>query len=495
MQLNKVREDKMIKNDFELLHAHSTRKYKLAWALEILVVTIGLAISVTLALESRGFLGWSSIIVTVGPFVVVALVELCKIPLASALYFSRKSKILYLIFAIFVSAITFETLFNGFERNLASLNYEIDLKKLDIARAERTMEINEQKILDLETNINQKKDEVLSLRDDINSKYQKDISRIRSSRTQNESLLITTKNDIATIRAKIREMQTLKLAKTEEWIEKKKALFDRLAESGDSLSESVIKERQQLSKRISELEEEYSAALDEANFFTRQGVVSRYEKQIENLRNTLQSVTEKSLDSSNLTANIQSKQHQLDLVNKQYEMYLSDLDASIKEQKEQLKILEDNENRLHSATSSQLSKKINQRFQQKEKELGYIRKKESDVESENQNVFDKITELKNANFDIEHQISTFKHDLDFLIMSNQVYRIASYVDNAESADEISKESVKMVALIWFGSLAMVCSITGIILVLSSFHMRDMSIHRNQLHQEKLALDKPIDATL
>lgn len=485
----------MMKNDYELLNAHSTRKYKLAWALEILVVTIGLAISITLALESRGALGWSSIIVTVGPFVVVALVELCKIPLASALYFSRKSKILYLIFALFVSAITFETLFNGFERNLASLNYEIDIKKLDIARAVRTMEINEQKIRDLDENMSRAKEEIVFLRDDINNKYQKDISRIRASRTQNEDQLSITKKDIVSVRQKIREIQALKLAKTEEWIDKKKALFDRLAESGDSLSESIIKERQQLSKRITEVEDEYKLALDDATFFSRPGIIKRFEKQITNLRNTLQSVTEKSLDSGNLTANIEAKQQQLNLVNKQYEMYLSDLDTSITEQRQQLKLLESNESNLNSATSSQLSRKINQRFQQKEKELGYIRDKEVVSEQKYQSVFDKISDLKNANFDIEHQISAYKHELDFLIMSNQVYRIASYVDNAESAEDISKESVKLVAIVWFGSLALVCSITGIILVLSSFHMRDMSIRKNRLHQEQLALDKPIDNTL
>ena len=53
------------------------------------------------------------------PFIVVAMVELTKIPLATACYIAtnRAWKTAFAVALIVLSVITFETILNGFERN------------------------------------------------------------------------------------------------------------------------------------------------------------------------------------------------------------------------------------------------------------------------------------------------------------------------------------------------------------------------------------------
>ena len=61
-----------------------------------------------------------TVILAAIPFVIVAIVELTKIPLASACYFStsRLHKYAFGISLLLVSFITFETFANGFQLNL-----------------------------------------------------------------------------------------------------------------------------------------------------------------------------------------------------------------------------------------------------------------------------------------------------------------------------------------------------------------------------------------
>jgi hypothetical protein len=71
----------------------------------------------------------------------VAVTELTKIPFAQASYYTT-SKIWKSIFAfalILISFITFESAFNGFERNDASLNYAIDKLRNEVNKIDETL--------------------------------------------------------------------------------------------------------------------------------------------------------------------------------------------------------------------------------------------------------------------------------------------------------------------------------------------------------------------
>ena len=100
---------------------------RLAWSIEILVAIIGLFIGIIIIRGAQGVTDASDLLtkgislndLTIGMiFIIVAVVELTKIPLATAVYYSVRLswKILFLIALLLVNVSTFETIVTGFER-------------------------------------------------------------------------------------------------------------------------------------------------------------------------------------------------------------------------------------------------------------------------------------------------------------------------------------------------------------------------------------------
>ena len=121
---------------------------RLAWTVEVIAVLIGLTISIVVSIsanesylnqDSVSLIGnYSSVLVAGLPFLLIAVVELCKIPLTFA-FMAVKNVFwrgLFLFFVAFLCLITFETMLNGFERNFSNLNYAIDTRKNDIENVE-----------------------------------------------------------------------------------------------------------------------------------------------------------------------------------------------------------------------------------------------------------------------------------------------------------------------------------------------------------------------
>ena len=99
----------------------------MAWTVEILVAIIGICIAIIVIINAQGTqnledLAGRSIrlndITFGGIFFIVAIVELTKIPLATAVYYSVRIywKVIFLIGLLLVNVSTFETIVTGFER-------------------------------------------------------------------------------------------------------------------------------------------------------------------------------------------------------------------------------------------------------------------------------------------------------------------------------------------------------------------------------------------
>ena len=100
---------------------------RMAWSVEILVALIGLCIGIIIIRGAQGVTEASDLMargislndLTIGMiFIIVAVVELTKIPLATAVYYSVRLswKIIFLIGLLLVNVSTFETIVTGFER-------------------------------------------------------------------------------------------------------------------------------------------------------------------------------------------------------------------------------------------------------------------------------------------------------------------------------------------------------------------------------------------
>ncbi len=129
-----------------------------AWGVEFVAASIGVIIAVLVIFNTQqqikdlgGDTGpslYMGMFLGGLPFIIVAMIELTKIPLAQAAYLSR-SIIWRLVFAIgliFLMVITFETLLNGFERNFSQRTYAISKLKKDLLNTQEKIAHSEDEI-------------------------------------------------------------------------------------------------------------------------------------------------------------------------------------------------------------------------------------------------------------------------------------------------------------------------------------------------------------
>ena len=121
--------DKVFNKFFPQSQTGSKGKFllKMAWTVEILVAVIGICIAIIVVMQAQGSKNLDDLagravnlsdLTFGGIFFIVAIVELTKIPLATAVYYSVRIywKIIFLIGLILVNVSTFETIVTGFER-------------------------------------------------------------------------------------------------------------------------------------------------------------------------------------------------------------------------------------------------------------------------------------------------------------------------------------------------------------------------------------------
>jgi len=107
-------------NERELLDFNKSRAkklYKLAWIIEIVLVIVGIGVAVAQAAGYQDGRGLLQVFPIFGVFVVLAVVELAKIPAATVVFHARGwQRGLALAGLLVASLISFETVFNSFER-------------------------------------------------------------------------------------------------------------------------------------------------------------------------------------------------------------------------------------------------------------------------------------------------------------------------------------------------------------------------------------------
>ena len=128
---------------------------RMAWGVEILVAFIGLCVGILIIRGAQGVADVSDLTtkgvslndLTIGMiFIIVAVVELTKIPLATAVYYSVRLfwRIVFLIALILVNVSTFETIITGFEIRNREVTKIVDQKIVEYNSIKKQIEnINE----------------------------------------------------------------------------------------------------------------------------------------------------------------------------------------------------------------------------------------------------------------------------------------------------------------------------------------------------------------
>ena len=116
-----------------------------AWAVEILAASIGLIIAFTMAYDAYNNSEVKNVNTSINallgalPFLLIAIIEPTKIPLAGGLYKVKNWgwKILILFALLGLTAVTFETLFTGLERQVTNVTAQISRGKNSIQVLEK----------------------------------------------------------------------------------------------------------------------------------------------------------------------------------------------------------------------------------------------------------------------------------------------------------------------------------------------------------------------
>lgn len=457
----------LLDNDIGNLYKHSRFLRKIAWLVELIVVFIGLCISISLVVGGNNMTG--SLILS-APFVMISLVELTKIPFVIGLWNAKKSFLMYLVMIVFLCVITFETLLNGFERAFSSINNQIDLNEISISKIENNIQANDENILLALEGYQLQTQKISTNKEAVSKTYQQ---RYASAVRTNARLSKNIPELRKTLNIARNELIQLKIEKSDllkELSEKKEQRFKTvLTRSQDSVNVAQ-QERDRLLSQIEVLRKEKEVALADSNFFTSNSVKREYDGKIRYVEEQLGTINDKTITGQEQNIDVESVEF-LD----NYYADLLDLKADMIDQKQaDINYINDRYNAARRASNSNLTKQQARLAKQKETALRSLNKQLATVDTKFTDEKQYITELKKENNQFRFDIRVIQSETNSLALSNQIYRIASYVDNVTHYKEIKKDTLTMVGLIWFGSLALIGSITGIALTLSGLHLHRLA---------------------
>ena len=484
----------------KLRHRYGRALIRTAWGLEIVAAAIGLFIALATAFATHaeilaerpqiGAADWMTIFIGALPFVMVAIVELMKIPLATAFYLSeaRLWRLTFFIALVLLIGITFETMLNGFQRQyesrvylitelrteLTSLDDEIveagrrvsDLTTVTIAgvRDERSREISqiratesakldelgrrivEQRALLGQTATTTQRDEIERLRtqvDRLNQDMNNEVAALTSSydseRERDESAI---QNERDELNERIRRLD-------DQIAEGRRQLAQELERcAGDLLcfrteeirtqhveqEALIVTEKDKLSTDLAERSGLSSRTLRRDDLQKRIAAVrSRYDARIDGLESRLQSLVQETDDRESRSA------EKVDAVVAQLEVQRQDVEAE----------------------AERAIATIDERYRLRLEEV-------EDREG-------RISQLQGEIAERQLRKNELRKEINFRAKNNQIYQIAALWFGKESPVDVTKEELKFISTIWFGSLALVVALIGTVLALAGlvlqFHDR------------------------
>ena len=463
---------------------------RLAWVVEVLAVSIGFTISVVMGLATynsfeqsggAGFVeGTAAVLVTALPFVLIAVVELCKIPLVFAFMAVKNLfwRSLFLIFVLFLCLITFETMFNGFERNFANLNRAIDernLENADLESEKALLEMRRAQILkfteeDLIT-------EVTENRSAINDRFELQTAAI-NAQTRKELAAIDYSFE-PEIMDKIEALMATRDDYYDAWSKETALVEERFSAMLLNNISGSSDERDRLLQELEILKAEFEKERADASFFTETTVENRYRSLIAAKEAQLQQITLGYLGGDALTKQAQMEdrlRNQMQFVNSKYERRLREVNDRIDSNKQAII-----DRTLENET---LEQTIYNRAGRERRDFIKLRDSElAAIDAYEEEKYAELAVMAEQSFGIDEKIfalnsAILRNDTEIrqLINQNQIYRLAMYAYNIDEGTDVDKHMLATVALVWFGSLSVITAVTGVMLSLAGFYLRRYVLH-------------------
>lgn len=457
----------------------------LAWAVEIIAVLIGLMISIVVSMsanesytgqETSNLLGQSASVLVSGlPFLLVAVVELCKIPLTFAFMAVKNVfwRSLFLFFVAFLCLITFETMLNGFERNFSNLNYSIDTRKNNIENIDAEIELlNRRKERVQVFNADDLARETEARQFGIDEQYRTSVNRINS---ETETLVSSIDYSYQqTLDAEILGLMERRDSYYDDWNNERQHIEDRFSELLIGNLSDSRDERQRLLQELEALKREMNRELAAASFLTRAAVDSKYRRLIAAKNRQIDQITTGYLGGDALTKQATMEEQlkqQLAFATSKYQGRIDDINQRIENKQQEIIDQDDANARLQSDVLANADKSRASFLAIKLGQEGELSDYTSGKQSELDAISVQVHEIEDKVFLLQNDQRNVQAEINHMINQNQVYRLAMYAFGTESPTEVDRQMVGIVALIWFGSLALIASVTGVMLCLAGFYLR------------------------
>ncbi len=417
----------------------------------------------------------ASVLVAGLPFLLVAVVELCKIPLTFA-FISVEStswRLLFLFFVLFLCLITFETMFNGFERNFSNLNYAIDTYKNQIEDLDAEEELVQWRMDRVQTFTQEDLVQEIDQRQgEIDAVYAASVTSARNNAEKAVAGIDYSFRD--EIPQEIEALMRRRDTYYEQWSVEREGIENRF--SGllpDNISDSRGEKERLLAERNA-LQVEMADALAAANFLTRSTVENKYRTLISEKDQRIADITEGYLGGDAIVQQSQMEgqlKGQLAFTAAKYQGRIDDVNKLIEDQQALLMERDaDVQSTLVGAEQTAQSS-INRFFAVKKSNEqvleAYSEERQAELDVIMQSVYvleDKVLALRNA----KRKAAT---KINHLINQNQIYRLAMYAYGTDRPSDVDRGMIGIVAFIWFGSLALIASVTGVMLALAGFYLR------------------------
>lgn len=450
----------------------------IAWIVEIIAVIIGFIIAYMNGQAVKEQLAnptdiqiWMAML----PFIMIAVVEITKIPFAYAFYTAHNIfwKAIFLISLVFLMFITFETAINGFERNFANMKQVVEEKRHAINKYKgeiinKRNEINLLEKTSIET-LTQEYRESISLLDN-------EINDIRANVSSHKSKII--RDNILKYEKDIETIKKDSSKKIQKILDKHDKSFSRKNKNFDNQIKEYNKELQRLLKlREEELKRD---SIDSQGLFStsaKEKITKKYDLKIDELNMKKE--------------NIQSMQNELSSngTNPQVKRIEEKNDKKIKQLSKNINSLQSKLTKIENKLAGDSEKKISVLENEKKKTKEEFIHNKSIIENKNK----RSTKLKEEIFVKQEKIDDIALNMDKASAQNQVYRFAlgwyggecidgsntSNCEKIERVSDLSSAHVNTVASIWFGSLAAIVAWTGVLLALAGIVLKDETQHPSQ----------------
>jgi hypothetical protein len=490
--------------------------YKLAWAVEILAAFIGLSIAwltgyaAFYEIKNPEFMDYVNAMTGALPFVIIAIIEPTKIPLAAGFYSAKvwRWKFLILLALIALTGVTFETMFNGLERNLSNVTLTIQGEKNHIrslddkiatTRAEltglenateqlvnekhtqiideqidkRDIEIgNIQKALDAETStLRQEMNELVAGRPiveitDLDKNLERIETKIKNLEIQRDNEIeLERKNNSSSINAQKAALQ-----------QKIKAKHGQIADINKQMAAS----REVFDKRFQEGANSFfgSTAKAEKDY---KAETESFEKQKSDLNAEISEFTNLLGDSATGVGPVLLEA--IGDIRQRYQKKIAPLtkeEAKVQKQRDRLSSERSGSvAKKMEALKAQLSNIEKPLLERREGIVADYTKRISDMEVRKSEELEQLAERKKIIPALEQKIGGWNQERDESLdvkrkksQQNQVYRLAAMFYSLEDPALVTTEQLKTVAFIWFGSIAFITATIGTVLAIVSFVLQD-----------------------